>query len=248
MVEHEPGKGEESPSDPKSPDLAATDKTELDVPTDACYHQLATLILSGVRDRNELGHQVGLSRTTIFAILKNPRFKEIYEKARDRVFGNLEQLIQDERVEPLLRQKAAAMRGQTLLSEVTEEVRKRIKERDPDGQPVAKAADLRVGLDAAVAAIDRSPDTARTHGGSSTSVNVGVFVPSAEQARVMVEAVRESGVDMSDVMDDLMQLDPHDDPNGVAPEISPTTTDQAVEVITEPQRDDPRNSQTAVSD
>jgi hypothetical protein len=147
-----------------------------------------------------------LSERQLRRVLRLPAMIDVFEKAKESVFTNLDDLIKDEKASPLLRARAQTIRAQTLLGEIMGEVKHRIQGGG------ARSSDLKVGMETAFGVIDRSKTelgTATVGGGTSIELNLSLQQGTAQ---VFGDAVRESGIDLSDVIDAVSTSKPDESP------------------------------------
>ena len=166
----------------------------LDLVHSARYEDVARRLIMQQSVR-EIAAAHKISVGTLQTIMRQPGLIEAFEKAKDSVFSNLDSLIRDEKAAPLLRARAQTIRAQTLLAEIMEEVRSRI------GGNIAKAADLKVGSETAFGIIDRAKtEVGLNESRTIVSVEANLALHAGTSATAG-EAIRESGIDLSDVID-----------------------------------------------
>ena len=168
----------------------------------ARYHDTARRLIMQ-QTLAEIAADFGMSARQMRRVVKRPAFLLIYREVHDEMMANLDPLIQDERIAPLLRAKAQSIRMQTVLQEVVDEIRDRIK------QGTAKATEMKVVVDAAFGIIDRAKtelSNVQTKGGGGVDVNVALTVTGASK-QIISETLGESGLDLSDIID----VEPLDD-------------------------------------
>jgi len=162
----------------------------------AKFHDIARrLILQ--QSTAEIAIDYGMSDRQIRRWLKRPEFLRIYRQVHDEMMADLDKLIKDEKVAPLLRARAQAVRMQTVLQEIVDEVQGRIK----DGR--ARATEMKVAADVAFGLIDRAKiDLSNVPGsqGGATAVNVSLTL-TGDGKRLFHETIAESGLDLSDIID-----------------------------------------------
>lgn len=174
----------------------------------ARYHDIARrLILQ--QTVAEIAADYGLTDRQIRRLLKKPEMLRIYRQVHDEMMSNLDALIKDEKVAPLLRARAQAVRMQTVLQEIVDCVQERVH----DGR--AKATEMKVAADVAFGLIDRAKIDISTQGpgggGNTTQVNVALNV-TGDGKRLIHETIHESGLDLSDVIDVDGDMEPSDAP------------------------------------
>lgn len=180
---------------------------------DARYHDVARRLLAGSTPK-EICEAHGFSRRCLRDTLNNPRFLEIYERAREGLYERLDETIKDEKAAPMLRRTALTTRSLTLLAEVMEGVREHI-ESGKAGNPL-KATMLKVGVEAVAEVRQLNMEASRGGGGAAAGVRVNVLQVAPDAATNIRAAFAESGVDLSDVIDiapylDRPSLPTHDD-------------------------------------
>jgi hypothetical protein len=145
----------------------------------------------------EIAEAHGVSDRRMRIILREPGMVTAYLRVKAELFANLDNTLFDERAAPLLRARVQAIRAQTLLSEVVEEIRTRLNE----GK--ASATAMKVGVDAAFGIIDRSGGelALRRGGGATVNVNVGTGATFRDGTDALIRgAISESGLDLSDLV------------------------------------------------
>lgn len=162
----------------------------------ARYEDLARRILAGETSLRSLARTYKVSQSEIRRWQEDERFITIYEDAKMRLYGDIDALLKDEKANGVMRRNAAYERATTVLAEVMETVR----EHNISFGANAKAAVLKVGVEAAEA-IRRMVDTDRgmKQGGAPT---FNVNIPGGK-INVIQGAIKESGVDLSDIFDDI---------------------------------------------
>jgi hypothetical protein len=175
-------------------DDSAPTPTPSDVIDRARYEDIARRVLMQ-QSRSEIARAHNFTTRHLRRVLVEPEFIEVFEKARKALFDDIDQVIADEKTAPLIRARAQMIRSQTVVHEVMEEVRKRIS----GGR--AKAADMRVAINAAFGMMDRSKgELGSERGAGSGGTNVNVLNVSATAREILRDTIGESGVDLSDVM------------------------------------------------
>lgn len=199
------------------------DATPSDVLDDANIHDLALMVLEGVRNRRELAMRCGVGEATVKRLMATQRFQNVYEQRREEFYGDLGKVMRDERATPLLRRRALVQRADTLLANILDTIQDRIEEgtvalrkdgsvvMDDDGEPVlvpANASELRVGV-AAATEVDRR---LRAIEPKDEKREIAVFIPSPSQAATIQEALDDVGIDMATVLDaEFAPVDDADD-------------------------------------
>ena len=189
-------------------DLATTARggahvSTYDVIDKARFEDIARRVLMQ-QSRTEIARAHDVTPRHLRRILVEPEFLETFEKARKALFDDIDKVIADEKTAPLIRARAQMIRSQTVIGEVLEEVRTRIK----GGR--AKAADMRVAINAAFGTIDRSKGELGSDRGSSGGggTHVNVLNVSASAKEILRNAIGESGIDLTDVMPVTLDITP----------------------------------------
>ncbi len=149
--------------------------------------------------REHIAAEVGLSVGALTNLLNDPDFVSLYVQVQAEFYAELDKHIKDEKLAPALRAQAQAVRAQTLMGEVMEEIRERIKAGKASGTVLKTAVDLSTAI------LDRSPvfDQVRVQQQKK------VFVEKAPSPAVNInigsgavgQALKEAGIDLSDVID-----------------------------------------------
>jgi hypothetical protein len=158
----------------------------------ARYEEIARKLIMGQK-ASEIASDLGLSDRHVRRLLQRPEMEAIYRRVATEFYGDIDQVIKDEKLRPLIRAQAQAIRAQTLVTEVMDEVRDRIT----DGR--AKATDLKVGADVAFGIMDRAKgDLSIAHGAGGGPINVEFNIGGARRA-LLRETIEEAGLDLSDL-------------------------------------------------
>lgn len=181
-----------------SPPLASPAPKELppggrELVDSARYADIAHRLLMGQKGV-EIAADLGMSDRHLRRILHRPDFREHYMKVHSEFYSDLSEVIRNEKLQPLVRAQAQAIRAQTLVTEVMEEVQSRIT------SGMAKATDLKVGVDAAFGIMDRSKGDLSATPSAVAGVQVNFNVSDGNK-RVLAETIEESGIDLSDIID-----------------------------------------------
>ena len=175
--------------------------TNLPVLKDARYQDIARRVIQG-QDTTQIARAFGLQARQIRRILADPAFALVYDDVKNAIYGGADgadKLIKDEKASISLRKSAAAVRGWTVLGEIMEASRTHIEDAEAlhGSKGAAKSATLRVGLEAAVAAIDRA-DRGMESGREGTK-HLHLHLPT-EKGTVIKETMAEADVDISDII------------------------------------------------
>lgn len=162
---------------------------------DAKFHDLAGLILKREYDTRTLATRVGMSQQLVRKTLRSDRFRLVYERLRDDFISHRTDYILNESVSADERLEECRTRGITAVSEIIEEVRDRVRGK------AAKATEMKVGVDAAIALMDRSPS-----GRKQAAAPTFIFAPTLQQAQIIRDADTEA-FNMADVQDAEVVLD-----------------------------------------
>lgn len=187
----------------KTNDPLAAKTGRLDVIYRARYAELARRLLQGHAKPRDLARDMGISSQQLRRYLRDPDFIEIYREAEEQLYRSpegVDSLIRDEKASVTLRRRALHTRAMTLLGEVMTSAQAHIDdaERETGSKGSAKSAHLRAGIDAAIAAMDRSGEdeaTARNTGQQHLHLHL-----TPQQAGVMRDTMAEAEIDISDVL------------------------------------------------
>lgn len=181
--------------------LALAVSGEPDPVLDATFHDLATMVLQK-RSRAGMASALMVSQRQLLRYLQDPRFHEIYEARAARIYGNTDELIKDEKADDSLRKMALRARATTMIGEVLEEVHahmdNNIKQSGSRGN--TRASMIRAAVEA-YRAVSNIDDQGRQ--ASGTTVQVMNVTPDA--ARQLRDIANESAIDVSDVLEEMMQ-------------------------------------------
>ncbi len=198
-------------------------KSSVEALADVNRHiEIATLILNGMttpkaisRHLDNIGHS--LSPKQIERVCRSEGFLEIYNKMLERKFERLNDDMADESANPYKRMHATEVRAMTLLVESLEEVRARVKGGtnvkmvNPDtGEPLQipprppTSSELNTAAALATRVLKMGPNANRYQRVDESQV--AAFVPTAEQARVLIEADTDLGTADSPESADMVDL------------------------------------------
>ena len=152
---------------------------------DARYQDIARRLIAG-ESTHEVAVAHGLTDRRTRQILGEPEMQATYEKAKEEIYGQVDEIIKDEKAAPILRAQAQEIRGRTLLGEVMEKASEVVTAPGTD----TNAAQIRAATGAAIAAIDRGPSARRQEGKDQRHVHVH-WEPTPEQAKIIEETIRE---------------------------------------------------------
>ncbi len=164
----------------------------------AKYEDISRRLVMGQK-AGDIAADVGYSERQLRRILHRSEFIEVYEKVAENLNQNLDAILIDEKMRPLHRIQAGTVRAITLLHEVQEEVRERIR------NGTARATDLKVGSDTAFGIIDRSKGELSPQGSPSTAVQFNI---NTDKKALLRSVVQEAGVDISDLGLDVIDVTP----------------------------------------
>jgi len=167
---------------------------------DAQYHDIALRVIAGQSVR-EIAVSQGIAVKRIRHMMMDPRLQEIYIRERDKIKTDISGLIKDEKAPSIVRKGALVTRAQTLLGEVMEAVHGHIQDSNGNGGRL-KATMLKAGVDASVAAFNHLEPKGGGPGATTNTINI-----TADKAAFIQGVLRESGVDLSDVLDGYVTHD-----------------------------------------
>jgi hypothetical protein len=143
-----------------------------------------------------LAREVGTTPPTLKRLMNTPLYRETYNRVSDELLGTIDDRIADERLDTLVRSDTLQRRALTVLSEAMMIARRHMADVG-EGRVIARPGLLKVAVDAAAEV--RQVVSARSAVGQTGSiVNVNI---TRNQATVIQGAFRESGIDLSDVLD-----------------------------------------------
>jgi len=182
----------------------------------AMYEDIARRVIMGAK-MADIAIDVNYTERHLRRILQRPAFVEVYERISKNINNNLDDVVIDEKLQPLHRFSAMTTRAVTALHEVQEEVRARI------ANGTARATDLKVGSDTAFGIIDRSKGELSPHGTNRVAVQFNI---NSDKKALLRSVVEESGVDLSDL--GIIDVTPmEDDSDAERPEEQETEAHQA---------------------
>ncbi|MEE8489915.1 MAG: hypothetical protein V3S43_06230 [Acidimicrobiia bacterium] len=165
---------------------------------DAEMHDVAFLVCQGLKTNKQIAAQADMSVAKLEKMFLDDRFQIIYQRVHREVIGTVTEIVANEKADPILRDKAMSTRGRTLLAEVQEKLRERIKGDDAKGdifRSAVAAAKISIDLEKRVAS-----------GKSPTNVQINVFNPSKSQATAIQDAYAEAGLNMTDVLEGCVSV------------------------------------------
>lgn len=180
---------------PNGKDLPKDSRSGHGLSDRARYDEIARRLLLQ-QPIGQIASDLGISDRQIRRIMRRPEMQKVFNEVREALFSDIDKLIKDEKLAPLMRVQAQAIRAQTVLQEILDEVQVRVH------GGAAKATEMKVGADIAFGIIDRSRnDLAQIQGprgASGATVNIHL---TQEKTALLKDVVAESGVDLSDIID-----------------------------------------------
>jgi len=143
-----------------------------------------------------LAREVGTTPPTLKRLMNTPVYRETYNRVSDELLGTIDDRIADERLDTLARGDTLQRRALTVLSEAMMIARGHMAA-VAEGRVIARPQLLKVAVDAA-AEVRQVVSARSAVGQTGSTVNVNI---TKNQATVIQGAFRESGVDLSDVLD-----------------------------------------------
>src|SRR6185436_15569125 len=128
--------------------------------------------------------------------MATPTYRAVYNVVSDEILGTIDDRIADERADMLVRGDSLQKRAMTVLAECFEISRKHAEDVRM-GRVAARPQLLKVAVDAA-SEVRQVVSARSAMGASGTTINVNI---TRNQATVIQGAIRESGIDLSDVLD-----------------------------------------------
>ena len=175
--------------------------TSREIIAEAKYRDIALRILrsGGHITQAELAREVGIAPATISRALGTPFFQKIYHDAYDEVFGTVDDRIGNERGDSIMRARAAQTRALTMVGELMNATRSEIAAVNRGEKPL-RAGIVQAGV--ALAAEARQVAESLNEAESSKPVTPGQVTINIDNRRAVVlkDTLKESGVDLSDIM------------------------------------------------
>lgn len=179
-----------------------------DVVSQAQFQDLAALIISGIYNAKDLCNMLGITRRRLDLLTEDPRFNDVYEEFKLKHAKDWKYIIKETRVDPVAKAQALHVKGQEMLAVTMDRLLKRIEKdhsSDPDAMGTT-AAELRAAIQATKIAMDGAHVVRHGNDGPNVAVqvNVPVFTPNPEQAKIIAEttaSVQSPVVDTTDVVD-----------------------------------------------
>jgi len=188
-----------------APDTIAIALDRRDAPADTILRarcdDLARRIIreGGHVSRAALAREIGCAPATLARLMATDIYRDTYNRVSDELLGTIDDRIADERLDTLVRSDSLQRRALTVLSEAMMIARHHMADVGA-GKVVARPQLLKVAVDAAAEV--RQVVTARSGvAGNGTTVNINV---TRNQATIIQGAIRESGIDLSDVLDGVI--------------------------------------------
>lgn len=150
---------------------------------------VALLAASGMTQCADLAAAAGVTSKQLSRWIEDPRWPAIQADAEREIFTEVAEKIRDETFSPLARDHLIATRGRTLMAEAIDGLEKVVKGGG------ASASMYREAINAYRAAMDHSPDViARKSKGGVNVDKAVIYMPTAEQSRVIAQAADEAGI------------------------------------------------------
>ena len=182
----------------------------LDVVLDATYRELSRLIVAGA-SKHDISSRLNLSISQVNRYISDPRFRPIYTEVADQLYGDVDNLIRDEKAHVTLRKSAVQTRALTVLANVLDAANDHIsKERELHAGSAhgVRSTILKAAVDAARLAVDMNEGPGRRGEGATTLVNIKM-PPAA--AAVVRDTAREIGViDVTEIFNEPASEPTHD--------------------------------------
>jgi hypothetical protein len=176
----------------------STIRTSQDSLADARLLDIATRVLSG-QSPTEIAFAHGLKIRQLRSLMSKERFHQIYLRLREDLRSHIADTIRNERTAPAIRKIALADRSLTLMGEMLDAVRDHLGD-VREGGATLKAAVLHAGVNLVQATLDRAPGYGRTDASTHTTNPHTTFNIQADQVAVLQGAIQESGLDLSDIL------------------------------------------------
>lgn len=147
-----------------------------------------------------LAREVGCAPITMKRLMAHRVFRDVYNEVSDELMGTIDDRIANERLSIVVRQESLQQRAMTVLSEALALSQQHARNVVDNGA-ILRPGIIKTGIEAATEI--RQIGTARAGvggGAASTSVNINI---TRNHATVIQGAMRESGIDLSDVLGDV---------------------------------------------
>jgi len=143
-----------------------------------------------------LAREIGCAPATLKRLMSSDVYRDVYNRVSDELLGTIDDRIADERLDTLVRSDTLQRRALTVLAEAMAIARGHMAD-VADGKVVARPQLLKVAVDAA-AEVRQVVGSRTGVGANGATVNINV---TRNQATIIQGAIRESGIDLSDVLD-----------------------------------------------
>lgn len=157
-------------------------------------HDIAIMLLSGVRTRAEIARALACSPQNVDNIMRTDEFKSVLDELVKKHTDDKLNCILDERADVLVRRASLEAKTLTLAGKVINKLNGML---DQPGEQ--RLGVMRAGIEAAARIDKMSPHAIQRH--DRTVRHVHTFNPTKAQADIIKQARDESGIGMADVMD-----------------------------------------------
>lgn len=151
----------------------------------------------------QLAREIGTTAPTLKRLMATPTYRETYNRISDEILGSIDDRIEDERLDNLIRGDLLQRRALTVLNEAMAIARGHMAA-VAAGTVVARPQLMKVAVDAA-AEVRQVVSARAATGTNGAALNVNI---TKNQAVIIQGAFRESGVDLSDIIGDLFAAAP----------------------------------------
>ena len=160
------------------------------------YEDMARRVLHGDRNQ-EIAAALNLSTQAVARRMRDPRFIAILVRAKDELYQNIDNTMRNERIAPILRQNAQAIRAQTLQAEILTMLGEKVADRTIGAKQTDTAVKLAFGiLDRADVGVSEKRD--RSDVGAGVNVNINLTARQVDAAR---EGLNAADLNLSHITD-----------------------------------------------
>lgn len=150
----------------------------------------------------ELARQIGCAPATIKRLMSRPIFRDVFNAVNDEIMGTIDDRILDERLDLTQRQVAQQQRAMTMLAKCFAIVDKHAAQ-VMDGTAVVRPGVIKLAIEAAAEV--RQIGQARGGAANGVTINNNISL-TRNQSTIIQGAIRESGIDLSDVLGEMTIL------------------------------------------
>lgn len=158
----------------------------------------------GAYTMTSLAREVGMTVGRLKSLMATPTYRAVAAKVSEEFWGSIDDHIKDERLDSLVRANAIQQRGLTVLGEILDVVKKHTTD-VKGGNVMPKATLIKAGVDA-VAEARQNANALREMARGSTGGTLNITL-TGKHASLIGGALKESGVNLSDVLDGYLDAE-----------------------------------------